>query len=76
MMASMTPPRTQGTKPHQRVCSRHARNNSSLGEGSTRGTPEQEQLAELPNTAFTVRVNSLDYIRKQLSALSEIIMKR
>ena len=55
---------------------RHSRTNSSVGEDMARGTPEQEHLAELPNTAFTVRMNSLEYIRTQLPALSEIIIKR
>ena len=47
-----------------------------MGEDMAQGTPEQEHLAELPNTAFTVRMNSLEYIRNQLPALAEIIIKR
>lgn len=55
---------------------RHKRNDSSLSEGAPIGTPEQEHLAQLPITAFTVRMNSLEYIRVQLTALSDIISRR
>ena len=55
---------------------RHGRSNSSLPEGALLGTPEQQHLASLPLTHFSVRMNSLEYIQDHLPAFSEIIAKR
>ena len=41
-----------------------------------RWSPEQERLAAIPTSSLVVRLNSLHYVRDQLSALSQIVYDR
>ena len=55
------------------ISCRHLRSGSDI---SVQATPEQERLAGQPSAGLIVRINSLNYIRMQLPALSDIITSR